>query len=205
MPMQKLHVQKGKQCFVFRWKKSCVYSSKGTLTSLDDINCRILLENSMWKLRNWGPIPNTLRPEIPLRSPISPGRAKCRFNYLQRYLARLSLAVLICACCLSSLHSSSRVLPQCCCSCYCSCCWGRMVLVLTGGGWCALTVAASPSLLFFDWNERRLWPGVAIAGAAVVAGRAVEGVCAVASRWGAHRPRVVRGKASLLKSGISVA
>eukprot|EP00983_Pelagomonas_calceolata_P074900 1152759-Pelagomonas_calceolata.AAC.2 len=51
---------------------------------------------------------------------------------------------------------------------------------VTGGGWCAPTVAASPSLLFFNWNESRLRPGVAIAGAAVVTGRAGVEICAVA-------------------------
>eukprot|EP00983_Pelagomonas_calceolata_P037927 1136602-Pelagomonas_calceolata.AAC.1 len=51
------------------------------------------------------------------------------------------------------------------------------------GGWCALTVAASPSLFFIDLNDRQLRSGVAIAGAAVVTGRAGEGAHAIALRF----------------------
>eukprot|EP00983_Pelagomonas_calceolata_P040450 1137619-Pelagomonas_calceolata.AAC.9 len=50
------------------------------------------------------------------------------------------------------------------------------------GGWCALTVAASPSLLFVGWDKMRLRPGVANAGTAGITGRTGEGGCAVAFR-----------------------
>eukprot|EP00983_Pelagomonas_calceolata_P091481 1157551-Pelagomonas_calceolata.AAC.2 len=72
-------------------------SSIGTLTSLDNINDRIPLDNSQVENRKLEAPPKIWRPNLSSRSPIPPGRVPCCFDYL-RYLARSSSAVLVCAC-----------------------------------------------------------------------------------------------------------
>eukprot|EP00983_Pelagomonas_calceolata_P049144 1141364-Pelagomonas_calceolata.AAC.4 len=139
-----------------------VYSFKGTLASLDgrlhDLPRLLLIGHS----GNWRPLSITWRPEnVPLRSPIPPRRAPCCFNRLDYFCAQAHLSWSMLAAC------PFLTAPPVFCPC--------AAAPAAGGGW-----SASLSLLFVDQNERCLRPGVAIAGAAVVTGRAGEEVSAVA-------------------------
>eukprot|EP00983_Pelagomonas_calceolata_P055087 1143979-Pelagomonas_calceolata.AAC.2 len=93
-----------------------LYSSIGTLASLDDISYRIRLDNSQWNSENRRPTPITWRPGV------SPQKTHTSWEgpmllYLPALSCVLELGFLVCACCLLFPPGPSRVLPW--------CCWGR--------------------------------------------------------------------------------